>query len=321
MTPVNDSPLELNERAARLADAMAGDPQRFRIEVHTLEDGSLLIDAGIEARGGLAAGIELARISMSGLGGVRIVPGELPSPAFPRVVVESDAPVAACMASQYAGWRLSVGKFFAMGSGPMRAAYGGEDLYDAIGHRESARRAVGVLETAALPGPEVFRLVAEKTGVRPGSVILLVAPTRSLAGGVQVVSRSIETALHKLHLLGFDLGRVASGFGEAPLPPPAKDDLAAIGRTNDAVLYGARVTLWVSGDDDSIAEIGPRVPSSSSPDHGAPFAEIFARHGRDFYKLDPHLFSPAEVTFQSIESGKSHSFGRVEPALLERSFA
>ena len=48
---------------------------------------------------------------------------ELPGPA---VQVASDDPVLACMASQYAGWQVSVGKYFAMGSGPMRAAYGKE---------------------------------------------------------------------------------------------------------------------------------------------------------------------------------------------------
>jgi methenyltetrahydromethanopterin cyclohydrolase len=151
-------------------------------------------------------------------------------------------------------------------------------------------------------------------------VALLVAPTASLAGCVQVVARSVETALHKLHGLGFDLTRVVSAFGSAPLPPVAKDDLAAIGRTNDSILYGARVVLFVTGDDASIAEIGPRVPSSSSKDHGEPFAAIFARYHNDFYAVDPHLFSPAEVVFQNIETGRSFAFGRVDHEVLTRSF-
>src|SRR4029450_3875311 len=95
------------------------------------------------------------------------------------------------------------------------------------------------------------------------------------------------------------------------LPPIAGDDMAAIGRTNDSVLYGGRVTLWVRGEDSSIEAIGAKVPSSASPDYGRPFAEIFENAGHDFYKIDPHLFSPAEVTFCNLNSGKSHRFGTI----------
>ena len=66
--------------------------------------------------------------------------------------------------------------------------------------------------------------------------------------------------------------------------------------------------------------VGPKVPSSASPDHGAPFAEIFERYNGDFYKIDPLLFSPAEVEFRNLKTGKVHRFGRTEPDLLRRSF-
>ena len=78
--------------------------------------------------------------------------------------------------------------------------------------------------------------------------------------------------------------------------------------------------LFVTGDDASLEAIGPKVPSSASRDHGDPFATIFARYNHDFYAVDPHLFSPAEVVFQNIETGRSHAFGRLEPGVLERSF-
>ena len=100
----------------------------------------------------------------------------------------------------------------------------------------------------------------------------------------------------------------------------AANDLEAIGRTNDAILYGGRVVVWVQADDDQLAEIGPKVPSSASADHGAPFAAIFERYQRDFYKIDPLLFSPAEIIFHNLRTGKSHSFGRTEPDVLKRSF-
>src|SRR6202008_1102498 len=106
----------------------------------------------------------------------------------------------------------------------------------------------------------------------PEKLTLLAAPAASLAGNLQVVARSLETALHKLHELHFDLGQVVCGLGTAPLPPVPNEELSAIGRTNDAILYGGRVVLWVQADDGQLAEIGPKVPSSASADYGAPFA-------------------------------------------------
>jgi methenyltetrahydromethanopterin cyclohydrolase len=150
---------------------------------------------------------------------------------------------------------------------------------------------------------------------------LLIAPTASLAGTIQVVARSVETALHKMAELGFELARIESGHGVAPLPPIAKNDLAAIGRTNDAILYGGEVTLWMRGADDEIERLGPAVPSSASADFGRPFAEIFAAANHDFYKIDPHLFSPAVVNLVSLDSGRSWRFGEVRPDILARSFS
>jgi methenyltetrahydromethanopterin cyclohydrolase len=151
-------------------------------------------------------------------------------------------------------------------------------------------------------------------------VALLVAPTSSLAGTMQIVARSVETALHKLLELDFDVTRIDSACGVAPLAPVAADDLTAIGRTNDAILYGGSVTLWVTGDDESIRALGPRVPASGSPLHGRPFLEIFREAGSDFYKIDPQLFSPAEIIFQNVETGNVHHFGSINEDVLRLSF-
>ena len=312
--------MNLNARALLVVESLLAHAEERRVDAHPIEQGGRFIDSGIEVRGGLIAGLELARICMSDLAHVALVPGSVGGRACPLVEVVTDHPVAACLASQYAGWAISVGKFFAMGSGPMRAAAGKEAIFDKVGLCEVPQAVVGVLEGRKRPTPEVVAMIAEACRVPRSAVTLVVAPTASLAGGVQVVARSVETALHKLAELDFNLARVVAGCGWTPLPPVAKDDLAAIGRTNDAILYGARVVLDVTGDDASIESIGPRVPSSCSHDHGAPFAEIFERYGRDFYKVDPLLFSPAEVVFRNLDTGRVHAFGTVDDEILARSF-
>ncbi|MEX0712299.1 MAG: methenyltetrahydromethanopterin cyclohydrolase [Pirellulales bacterium] len=311
--------MQLNQRTAARAELLIVHSHELRAElVHV--GGGRLVDMGVEARGGLSAGLELARICMATLGEVSLVPCPAEVGSGPAVAVHTDHPVAACLASQYAGWRIARDKFFAMGSGPMRAAAGSEDLFDQIGFREQSDRVVGVLETSERPPAEVFEELAAQCRVRVRDLTLLAARTASQAGTLQVVARSVETALHKLHELGFDVARVESGWGIAPLPPVAADDITAIGRTNDAILYGGQVVLWVRGDDASLAEIGPRVPSSASADHGEPFAGIFERYGGDFYQIDPLLFSPAVVTFVNLDTGLSQRFGRIERGVLERSF-
>ena len=310
----------LNERALRLTEHMATNAAALRIEVQQTTAGARILDCGVKADGGLQAGLELARVCLAGLAKVTLVPGGVGEVSAPLVQVVTDAPVLACMASQYAGWQVALGKYFAMASGPMRAAYGKEALFDQLPGREKAPVAVGVLETRKLPGDEVIAFLTDKLEISAAKLTLLAAPAFSLAGNLQVVARTLETALHKLHELKFDLSQVLSGVGVAPLPPVAADELSAIGRTNDAILYGGQATLWVKADDDQLREIGPKVPSSASPDHGEPFAEIFNRYEMDFYKIDPLLFSPATITFNNLRTGRSHVFGRLEVDVLKRSF-
>jgi methenyltetrahydromethanopterin cyclohydrolase len=310
----------LNRRSLWAIESLLAHAEERRVTAHAIDGGGRYVDCGIEARGGWRAGLDVARVCLGDLAQVSLLPGDVAGKATPLVQVVTDHPVQACLGSQYAGWALKEGKFFAMGSGPMRAAAGSEAIYDVIGYRETADAVAGVLETRRPPTAAVIAKVAAACRVEPSAVTLLVAPTASLAGGVQIVARSVETALHKLAELKFDLARIVSAHGVAPLPPVAANDLAAIGRTNDAVLYGARVVLVVTGDDTGLEAVGPQVPSVASRDYGEPFASIFARYNHDFYAVDPHLFSPAEVVFQNLDTGRVHSFGRINSDVLARSF-
>jgi len=310
----------LNELAWDLVEDAIVAAEDLGIEVHQTADGAHILDFGVEAPGSLSAGITLAEVCTAGLARIATTQGEVAGVGWPLIQIECDEPVEACLLSQYAGWQVSVGDYFGMGSGPMRAAAAHEDVFARCHYREEARRVVGILESSQLPGDDVVRELASWCSVDPENVALLVAPTSSLAGTMQVVGRSVETALHKLLELDFDVTRITSAIGSAPLAPVAADDLTGIGRTNDAILYGARVTLWLTGDDESIEEVGPSVPSNASESYGEPFLTIFEAAGRDFYAVDRLLFSPAEVVFQNVETGRVHPFGAVNPDVLARSF-
>jgi methenyltetrahydromethanopterin cyclohydrolase len=312
--------LRMNEAASEIADTMADQADILRVNSFRLPGGARVIDAGVDTPGGIEAGIALAEICMGGLGNVSCTPVQIGNQSYAGLTVWTDHPAVACMASQYAGWAISVGKYFAMGSGPLRAhARVERELFEKLSYEEEAEDGVLVLETRSLPTDEVVASIAEKARLQPVQLTLVVAPTASLAGGVQISARIIETGLHKIETLGFDVRRVVAATGTAPLPPVAKNDLRAIGRTNDCILYGGQARYTVRAPDAELEKLAEQVPASASRDYGTPFYEIFQRYGGDFYKIDPLLFSPAEVWLTSTETGRTFHAGRLNPEVLEAS--
>ena len=312
--------LGLNHRAAALADAMAADADALRVGVSHLDNGARLIDCGIDAEGGLEAGRRLSEICLAGRATVSVTTAELGPLMLPAVRVITDDPVPACLASQYAGWAIQRDSYFAMGSGPARCLSRAEEqLFDRLAYVERADRAVLVLEGRTPPSPAIAAYVAERCGVEPRALTLLIAPTASVAGCVQISARSVETALHKLMELGFDLAKIRSGAGLCPIAPVAKNDLRGIGWTNDCILYGARSYLTVRATDQEIDAVAERLPASSSADYGTPFYDIFNRYERQFYKIDKMLFSPAEVTINNLLTGRVIRRGHVNPDVLQAS--
>src|SRR5688572_2107660 len=312
--------LGMNQRAWALADRCAERAGELRVAVHTLESGARVIDAGVNATGGFGAGRVLAELCMGGLGHVEPTSMTIDGESWPAVHVWTDHPAEACMASQYAGWAINPEGFFAMGSGPLRAkARVEKELFAKLGYGEDAPRGVLVLEGRTLPGNEVAAWVAEKSGLTPATITFAVAPTASTAGGVQIAARIIETGLHKMDALKFDVTRVLSAIGTAPVPPVARNDVRAIGRTNDCILYGGQARYTVRADDATLEALVARMPASASPDYGTPFYDIFERYERDFYKIDKLLFSPAEVWLTSATSGRTFHAGRLDPAVLRTS--
>lgn len=308
----------LNQQASKLAAIPHALADRLRI-ASTIVDGVQILDFGVNAEGGLDAGLMLARLCLSDAGSVSLQPPDPSLVPMPQVFVSTDHPLESCLMSQYAGWKIATDDYFAMASGPMRAVAKAESLFEQLPACDEHNATVGILEASKLPTPAAIELIRAAVG-RDRHLALAIAPTASQAGTLQVVARTVETALHKLHELKFPLQSVVSGTGSAPLPPVAKNDLAAIGRTNDSILYGSTVNLWVRCDDDLIDSIGKQVPSSSSSSHGSLFMKLFADANHDFYALDPMLFSPAVVNFHNLTSGRTFRFGTQLPELVRESF-
>lgn len=316
----------INAQAAGLVEAMVADAARLRIAVTRGPLGERLIDAGSGTPGGIEAGLRIAEICMGGLGHVALVPdAALPEWPF-ALAVRSSHPVIACLGSQYAGWSLSHqeaegASFYALGSGPARALARVEPLFEELGYADAADSGILVLESETPPPPPVVETVAAACRLAPSQLTFVYAPTRSLAGGTQVVARVLEVALHKAHELGFPLDRIVDGVASAPLCPPHPDFVVAMGRTNDAIIYGGQVHLFVTGAADDAAALAENLPSATSHHYGRPFAELFKSVNFDFYAMDKALFSPAKVVVTAIDHGTSFHHGTLDPGLVRASFA
>jgi methenyltetrahydromethanopterin cyclohydrolase len=175
-----------------------------------------------------------------------------------------------------------------------------------------------VLEVDRVPPLVVLQKVLRDCALAPEALTVVLTPTTSVAGTTQVVARVLEVALHKAHELGFALADLVDGMATAPLPAPSPDGVQAMGRTNDAILYGGRVHLSVRGSDDAARALAAQLPSANSPDFGRSFGEIFEAAGRDFYKIDPALFAPAEVWVSNVDSGRTWHGGAIDIELLRR---
>jgi methenyltetrahydromethanopterin cyclohydrolase len=308
----------VNIEAAKLVKNAISDPDLFGIIVQSTKDATI-VDTGVKAPGGSLAGILVTEVCLGGLGRARLTHRRFGEECLPSVFVETWSPAVSTVGSQYAGWQIKTNDYFAMGSGPARAiALKPKTLYEKINYQDRSGEAVIVLESAKLPTESTIDYLCAECKVLPENLYVVVTPTSSLTGSIQIAGRVVETGVHKLMELGLDPISITFGCGYAPVPPVHPDPGRAMGRTNDAILYGGVTHYTVAHfDDELLQKIVSRAPSSGSKDYGRPFYEILREAKFDFYRIDPNLFAPAVVSVSNAKSGFTYTSGRVDETILK----
>lgn len=317
--------VSVNQEAKKTVDLLIKNADELNIAVDVLSNGSTVIDAGVNVSGSFKAGELYTKVCLGGMADVGIsIPGDLSEKfALPSVKIKTDFPAISTLGSQKAGWSVSVGDFFALGSGPARAlALKPAETYEEIGYRDDADIAILTLEADQLPGTDVTESIAADSSVSPEDVYVLVAPTSSLVGSIQISGRVVENGTYKmLEFLKFDVNKVKHAAGIAPIAPVDPDGLKAMGKTNDAVLFGGRTYYYVESEEgDDIKSVAEQLPSSASDGYGKPFFDVFKEAEFDFYKIDKGMFAPAEVVINDLRTGKIFKTGYVNNELLMKSF-
>ncbi|EMA04998.1 methenyltetrahydromethanopterin cyclohydrolase [Haloferax denitrificans] len=305
----------INRMAIELVDEALDFAGELGIEGYELDSGATVIDFGVDADGGVEAGMLLAEIQTAGLATVQTRMGEVAGTPRPHVELSTDRPALALLCSQKAGWELTFDGFDGLGSGPARALVGEEEEFHHLGYYDEFDLTVLAVESIDLPTDEVAEHVAETTGLEPSAVFLPTYATGSLVGSVTGAARAAELAVFNLFEAGYDPTNVLSINGSAPLAPVSYDESVAMGRTNDAVAYGGRVHVTVSEDFDDF----DRAISTAGADYGVPFERLFEDADWDFGEVDPDVFGPAQVTVDVVD-GPTYTLGETDEDVLAESF-
>ncbi len=326
--------VKVNELARDIVNKIIINKKIYGARVEELGNGATILDM----KGGTWEGGRLVgEICMGGLGSVEFTHFSIDNHYVPALNVYTSFPIISCMASQLAGWSVKIKKkvekdgeikkkkiFDSLGSGPARAKSKVEKLFDEIEYQDDSECAVIVFETTKAPNEEVMELIADKCGVDVGETYAIFAPTACLTGSIQVAARIVETGIHKLHEIKFPLDVIQDGFGTTTVAPIAKDDLGAMGRTNDSLIGGGMTYYTISEDKDKEQELFDLItkegPANTSSSYGDPFLKTFKEVNYKFYDIDPGLFAPATYTINNIKTGHSISAGSLDLNLLKQSY-
>jgi methenyltetrahydromethanopterin cyclohydrolase len=310
--------LSVNRLGWKLLEELLKSPGFHGVKVERTSEGTMIVDAGVRARGGFEAGRLITEICMGGLGKAQICSREYGDLELQSIFVYTDHPAIATLGSQYAGWQVSEEGCFAIGSGPARAlALKPKEVYEEIQYKDECDKAVVILETQKFPPPKLIDRITKDCRVSPENVAVILTPTTSLAGATQVSGRIVETGVHKLRRLGLDPNTILYAWGRAPIPPVHPKFAEAMARTNDVILYGGTAHYAVEYDDETeLKRITMNAPSIASKSYGKPFIEVFKEANYDFYKIDPDLFAPAVITINNVKTGNIFKNGKVDAKIL-----
>jgi methenyltetrahydromethanopterin cyclohydrolase len=313
--------LSVNRKAYELVKILCAESDEYSVSVRKIKAGATLIDAGIHAKGGFNTGRIVTEICMGGFGKAIISPRSYGNIELPTIFVYTDHPAVATLGSQFAGWQIKNGDFFAIGSGPARAlALKPRDIFDKIKYKDKADIAVIVLETDKDPPEDLVENLSFECNVSPNKLYIILTPTTSVAGSTQVSGRIVETGVHKLSKLGVNPLSIEYAWGCAPIAPVHPKFAEAMGKTNDVILYGGVAYYVLKHENDKeLKALLENAPSSASKHYGKPFKEIFKEANYDFYQIDPKLFAPAKLTVNNIVTGRVFQVGEVNIKVLKQS--
>lgn len=313
----------INDRAARIVEQdILPHLDVLGARAYTLESGAVVVDMGIQAKGGFLAAKYFTEAGLGGLGELTYRTMPVGNSLLPVAAVHVDRPVIAELGAHdtllYVEWhgvKLSV-------AGPIRSVNGSDPYAKPVPYRDPApRKCVATIQTDRLPDDALIHTIAEGAGVRPGDIYLLAARTGTLTGAAQVCARNVEQSMPSLVDHGFPMEAIIQACGYAPIPAVVDDETLAYGRVNDGLIYGQETDLYVDCEDAEIERLIEILPFNKNKDvYGTPFEVLFARCGNLWRNVPRAWDAPCKVNFFNQRTGNHYYIGALHEGVLERAF-
>ncbi|SHJ17446.1 methenyltetrahydromethanopterin cyclohydrolase [Clostridium amylolyticum] len=315
--------ISVNEKSIKLVEKMIQDPEAYKVKVHNI-CGAHVIDAGVEAHGSWEAAKLVTEILFGGLNKVNLgtFPERIGGVYYNSVEVYSDHVVLQQAACNISGWELRPGKYAPVLAGPGRtvARKPGDWLEKYSDYSDKYHKAVLTVEKGTLMSEEEVKDLIDATGIDPKDLYIIVAASGSIVCSVEVAARIIEQTLHRLKEEKFNLDNIVEAHGFCVIPPVVKDDLIAMGRLNDVLMYGGQSTFTVHCEDSEIERVINKITTDKCPAYGTMFQKVYEEHGCDFYQVPMEMYSPAKVVIINEKTGRIFKAGEFNLEVLEKSF-
>lgn len=314
--------VSVNREAMKLVRKVIEEKERMNIGVTQLDNGATVIDMGVMFPGGWAAAKYIAEISLGALATLSYGTYRLRDLELPLVSVYTDYPMISCLSSQISGWALKDMKNDAgivpLISGPIRAIVRKDFFSEPFDYQDDWHEAVAVLQDNRLPDVRLTDYLAREAKVKPENLYVLVAATGSLVGFINVISRTLETSIWRLHTQGLDVSRIISAWGSAPLPPPTRDELKAMIRVNTYTYYGGCAGYILDEEDQKITTVLDQLTLSPKTTHqyGIPFGQLLREAGGDIFNMREFCHSVAKINLLNIQSGNAYQYGEIDDRML-----
>ncbi len=313
----------VNQKARKIIHYMIENKELMNIEVHELSNGATVIDTGLNCPGSWAAARFLVEATLGGLGQVQYSTMELEGLELPQVEIYVDQPAIACLSCQLSGWPLPEAKNQAgivpLISGPARAVVCKDRFAQVVDYQDHSPEVVAAIQDNVLPDEKLTQLIATECKVDPRGVFILLAPTGSLVGSINVVARTLETAIWRLHTLGLDIKKTYSAWGKAPLPPVTKDEYQAMIRTNVYTYYGGTAAFFIEEDDEKIERIIKEIPLSprTTRNYGRSFSELLDEAGGNIFNVTDFVHNVTKIIMHNSKTGSTFQEGEIDLQMLK----
>ncbi len=313
----------VNKESMKIVKKIIENCDKYNVEVHNIE-GATVIDCGINKDGGWEVAKLFTKILFGGTNEIEygVFSDKINDINYRSVIVSSDFPVLQQAGCNISGWELKKGHFAPILAGPGRTvARKPNDWFAKYSDYEDSHcEAVITVESSSIISSQEVKDLIQATGVLAKDLYILVAPSGSTVCSVQVAARILEQSLHRLCDEGFNLGAIIEAHGYAVVPPVVKDDLLAMGRLNDVLIYGGQATYTVDCEDSEIEKVISIVPSFNSTEYGRIFKDIYEENGCNFFNIDMRTYSPAKLVMINQRTGNVFSSGEINIELLAKSF-